>query len=249
MLSHLTVDVLEFLRNGPLGPANRPRLPAMEPAPAALFPAVPMSESLRALAVRGRVQRYPKDMLLIQEGDRSDSLYIVLSGRVKAFSTDERDREITYGTYGPGEYLGEMSLDGGPRSASVMTLEPTRCVVVTRHTLREHIAADPEFAFELLERVIRRARVLTDNARSLALLDVYSRLVKELNSRATTATATTSHDCRRVISPKPTHQELASRVGASREMISKLMKDLERGGYVVVEGRTLVIERSLPSSW
>lgn len=216
----------------------------MEPALAELFPAVPMSESLRALAVRGRVQRYAKDMLLIQEGDRSDSLYIVLSGRVKAFSTDDRDREITYGTYGPGEYLGEMSLDGGPRSASVMTLEPTRCVVVTKHTLREHISTDPEFAFELIERVIRRVRVLTDNARSLALLDVYGRLVKELNARTAVV-----GECRRVIAPRPTHQELASKVGASREMVSKLMKDLERGGYVIVEGRTLVIERNLPSSW
>ena len=214
-------------------------------APLDPFPhSVVASDSLRALARRGEVRQYRKGVVLIQEGDRSDLLYIVLSGSVKAYSIDSRDREITYGTYGPGEYLGEMSLDGGPRSASVITLLATRCAVVTRHTLREHISAHPEFAFELLERVIRRVRVLTENARGLALLDVYGRLVRLLN-----VLAVENGDGRRVIDPRPTHQDLASRVGASREMVSKLLKDLVRGGYVREEGRTLVIEITLPSSW
>ena len=202
--------------------------------------ALALPESLRGLAARGERRRYRKGMLLIQEGDRSDTLFIVLSGRVKAFSSDERDREITYGTYGPGEYLGEMSLDGGPRSASVITLEATECVVITRQTLREHIAANPEFAFELLNRVIRRARICTENARNLALLGVYGRLVKVLKELAGADS---------VIAPRPTHQELASRVGSSREMISRLMKDLERGGYVAVDGRRLLMLRPLPSNW
>jgi CRP/FNR family cyclic AMP-dependent transcriptional regulator len=163
---------------------------------------------------------------------------------VKAFSTDDRDREITYGTFGPGEYLGEMSLDGGPRSASVVTLEPTRCSVVTRQTLRDHIARDPEFAFELLERVIARVRTLTENARSLALFDVYGRLVRALNGLAQPLP-----DGRRGLSARITHQELANRVGASREMISKLMKDLARGGYIAVELRRIVIVKPLPASW
>ena len=203
-----------------------------------------MSELLRGLALRGETRHYRTGTLLIQEGDRGDALYIVLSGRVKAFSTDHREREITYGTYGPGEYLGEMSLDGGPRSASVITLEATRCAVVTRHTLREYIVARPDFAFELLERMIRRVRVLTDNVRGMALLDVYPRLVKVLNGLATEAA-----QGQRVIVPRPTHQDLAGRVGASREMISKLMKDLERGGYVVSVGKTLAIQRPLPADW
>ena len=207
-------------------------------------PFAALTEPLRLLAQRGEVRRYRKGTLLIQEGDQGDTLFIILAGRLRAYSSGDKAREITYGTYGPGEYLGEMSLDGGPRSASVITLETTRCAVVTRHTLREHIAAHPDFAFELLERVIRRARVLTENARGLALLDVYGRLVRVLNRLAVEGT-----DGRRVIAPRPTHQELASRAGASREMISKLMKDLVRGGYVREEGRTLVIERTLPSSW
>jgi CRP/FNR family cyclic AMP-dependent transcriptional regulator len=206
--------------------------------------AAPMSDALRVLARRGELRRYRKGVLLIQEGDRGDTLYIVLSGSVKAFSIDDRDREITYGTYGPGEYLGEMSLDGGPRSASVITLEATQCAVVTRQTLREHIAADPQFAFELLERVIRRVRVLTENARGLALLDVYGRLVRVLNSLALPLP-----DGRHAVPVRLTHQDLANRVGASREMVSKLMKDLARGGYVATESGRFVVLKPLPASW
>lgn len=201
-------------------------------------------ESLRALLDRSETRRYRKGMLLIQEGDLGDTLFIVLSGRVKSFSTDERDREIVYGVYGPGEYLGEMSLDGGPRSASVATLEATVCAVVTRKTLRDHIAAHPDFAFELLARVIRRARLATQSARSMALLDVYGRLAALLGELSQA-----QPDGSRAIADRPTHAALASRVGCSREMVSRLMKDLERGGYLARVGRTLVMPRPLPARW
>ncbi|MBS0444709.1 MAG: Crp/Fnr family transcriptional regulator [Proteobacteria bacterium] len=205
---------------------------------------VPMSAGLRALARKGELRRYRKGTLLIQEGDHGDQLYILLTGSVKAYSTDERDREITYGTLAPGDYFGEMSLDGGPRSASVITLEATRCSVVSREILREHIANDAQFAFELLERVIARVRALTDNARSLALLGVYPRLVKLLNTQAQELP-----DGRRALPARLTHQALANHVGASREMVSRLMKDLARGGYVAVEQHRIVLVRPLPTSW
>ena len=211
------------------------------------LPTDPLTElpaPLRTLASRGEPRRYRKGTLLIQEGDQGDTLFIILSGRVKAFSTDERDREIVYGVYGPGEYLGEMSLDGGPRSASVITLEATVCVVITRHTLREHIAANPEFAFELLGRVIRRARLATQSARSMALLDVYGRVVGLLNELSVA-----QPDGARLIADRLTHQQIASRVGCSREMVSRLMKDLESGGYLAVAGRQMRLLRKLPSRW
>ena len=111
----------------------------MDAATRATVDPLPVPDALRGLAERGQPRRYRKGTLLIQEGDHGDTQFIVMSGRVKAFSIDDRDREIVYGVYGPGEYLGEMSLDGGPRSASVITLEPTVCVVITRQTLREHV--------------------------------------------------------------------------------------------------------------
>ena len=217
----------------------------MEPSPP--LPADPLTHrpaALRTLASRGVPHRYRKGTVLIQEGDHGDTLFIILTGRVKTFSTDERDREIVYGVYGPGEYLGEMSLDGGPRSASVITLEPTACVVITRQTLRDHIAANPEFAFELLSRVIHRARLATQSARSMALLDVYGRLVRLLEELAVVQA-----DGARFIAPRLTHHDMANRVGCSREMVSRLLKDLERGGYVSMGSNSINLLRNLPPRW
>ena len=181
--------------------------------------------ALRALAARGQPRRYRKGTLLIEEGDQGDTLFIIVSGRVKAFSTGERDREIVYGVYGPGAYFGEMSLDGGPRSASVITLEPTVGVAITRASLQAHIAANPAFAFELISRVIHRARMATQSARSMALLDVYGRVVQLLDELALP-----QPDGTRLIAERLTQLDIANRVGCSREMVSRLMKDLERGG-------------------
>ncbi len=213
-------------------------VPASPPGPDAL------PSPLRSLAARGLPRKYPKGMLLIQEGDQGDTLFIIVSGRVKAFSSDDRDREIVYGIYGPGDYFGEMSLDGGPRSASVMTLEPTRAVVITRVTLLAHIAANPEFALELLSRVIHRARVATRSARSMALLDVYGRVVQLLDSLAEPQA-----DGTRLIAERLTHADIANRVGCSREMVSRLLKGLERGGYIEPVGKSIRMRRKLPSNW
>jgi CRP/FNR family transcriptional regulator, cyclic AMP receptor protein len=215
---------------------------SVPPAPAVEAPA--LSESLRALAARGESRRYRKGTLLIQEGDFGDTMFVVLSGRVKAFSSDEREREIVYGVYGPGETLGEMSLDGGPRSASVITLEPSVCAVITRQRLREHIAANPEFALELLSQVIRRARFATQSARNMAMLDVYGRVAQTLNEVARPVALGS-----RAVAPRLTHQEIASRVGSSREMVSRILKDLVSGGYLVITADEMEICRPLPARW
>jgi len=204
-----------------------------------------MSEGLRLLAARGDVRRYRKGALLIEEGDLGDTLYIILAGRLRVFSSSAtNDREITYGVYGAGEYVGEMSLDGGPRSASVITVEPTTCAVVARHTLRLHIAQHPEFAFELLGKVIRRARAATLSAKQLALNDVYGRLRQMLDSMAMPQT-----DGTRLIEERLTHQEMANRLGCSREMVSRVMKDLQTGGYLSSAPRPMAVLRELPARW
>lgn len=203
-----------------------------------------MSASLRTLARRGEIRRYRKNTLLIQEGDQGDTLYLILSGRLRSFSVGERGREITYGVYGPGEYLGEMSLDGGPRSASVVTLEASVCAVLTRTTLERHIAEHPTFAFELIGKVIRRARAATISAKQLALNDVYGRLVLLLNSLATAQT-----DGTRLVGERLTQQEMANRLGCSREMVSRLMKDLAQGGYIDAQGPRMILLRALPGRW
>lgn len=216
-----------------------------DPLPAAADePFAMLSESLRALARRGEVRRYRKNTLLIEEGDHGDTLYLILSGRLRSYASGDKGREITYGIYGPGEYLGEMSLDGGPRSANVATLEASTCVVITRSTLQRHIAEHPEFAFELIAKLIRRARAATLSAKQLALNDVYGRLVQVLN-----ALAVEQPDGTRRIDERLTHQELANRLGCSREMVSRLTKDLEQGGYVRSEAGHWRLLRALPARW
>ncbi|NJK42719.1 MAG: cyclic nucleotide-binding domain-containing protein, partial [Aquincola sp.] len=160
-------------------------------------------------------------------------------------ASDERGREVVYGVYGPGDYFGEMSLDGGPRSASVIADSACTCAVLTRQTLREHIKAEPEFAFELLARVIRRARLATQSARSMALLDVYGRVVQLLESEASSDAGGG-----RVIVQRLTHAEIAARVGCSREMVSRLLKDLDTGGFIAVgPGQTIRLSKGLPRRW
>jgi CRP/FNR family transcriptional regulator, cyclic AMP receptor protein len=203
-----------------------------------------MSDALAELAGRGEVRRYRKGTLLIQEGDQGDTIFIILSGRLRAFSAGDNDREITYGVYGTGEYLGELSLDGGPRSASVITLEASSCSVVGRRTLERFIAERPEFAFELLAKVIRRARSATHSARQLALNDVYGRLRALLQG-----VAQPQADGTQRVVDRLTHQEMANRLGCSREMVSRLMKDLERGGYLQVQDSQFVLVKPLPQRW
>ena len=212
------------------------------PTAADLLGALP--EALRTLAARGVQRSYRKGTLIIEEGSQGDTLYLLLRGQVKAFSSDARGREVTYGVYGAGDYFGEMSLDGGPRSASIIAESACVCVVLTRQSLREHIAAEPEFAFELIGRVIRRARLATQSARSMALLDVYGRVVQLLESLAVVQA-----DGTRVIAERLTHAEIAARVGCSREMVSRLMKDLTQGGFVTADRICIALRGTLPRGW
>jgi CRP/FNR family transcriptional regulator, cyclic AMP receptor protein len=203
-----------------------------------------MSDSLRSLAQRGEIKRLRKGVQIISEGDVGDTLYIVLTGSLRAFAVGPDEREVTYATYGPGEYVGEMGLDGGPRSANVETLQTTLVAVVRRDTLQRHLDSEPQFAFELLTKVIRRARAATLGLKQIALNDVYGRL-KALLENLTEAQA----DGSRVADPAPSHKEMSQTLGCGREMISRVMKDLERGGYVEVGRRRVVLKKPLPAKW
>ena len=221
--------------------------PALAPVPSRSAPADPFAplaeETLRAIAATGVVRHFPKNAVLINEGEQGDSLFILLAGKVKVFASNEAGKEFIIDFHGPGEYVGEMSLDGAPRSASVMTVEPTSCAVVSRANFREFILAHPDFALHLIEKLIERVRRTTENVKSLALSDVYGRLVRLLHALAQ------ERDGRQVIPEKLTQQDIAERVGASRDMISRLMKDLVAGGYLAVEDRTITIVKRLPPAW
>lgn len=210
-----------------------------------------MSPSLRRLAARGVVRRFRRGTQFITEGDHGDTLFIVLEGRLKAFSEDADGREVRYAEYGPGDYVGEMSLDGGPRAASVATLTPCQVAMVTRPTLQAHLAAEPEFAFELLAKVIRRARAATVGLREIAFNDVYGRLKRRIDALAEPAAAApVAGPAGRHIAEPPSHAALAASIGCTRSMVSRVLKDLERGGWLVVQpGGGWWLPRELPAKW
>ena len=198
---------------------------------------------LRAVASRGGVRTFSAHAVLVTEDDRSDALFVILSGRVKAYGSAEDGREVVYGTQGAGEYFGEMTLDGGPRSASVMTLEPTTCAVVPGVEVRGFLAQNPDFALHLVKKLIGLARASTEHVKSLALDDVYGRVTKLLRALAR------EEDGVLVVPDKLTQQDIAQRVGSSREMVSRVFKPLTEGGYIELRGGRIVLLRKLPARW
>jgi CRP/FNR family cyclic AMP-dependent transcriptional regulator len=218
---------------------------------------LPIAESLKAvplfsglsqpeiatLAEGAVVRTFPKNTIVVTEGERSDSLYVILSGRVKVFVSDEHGKDVVLRVEGPGEYFGELALDEGPRTASVATLEPCKMAVIANDVVRGLLASHPDAALQLIRGLIGRMRYLTENLKDLALLDVYGRVAKLLLELATDA------DGRLVIDQRLTQQDIADRVSASREMVSRILKDLTTGGYIATEGGKIVIQRRPPRAW
>ncbi len=200
-------------------------------------------ELLRAIAQRGGVRSWPANVVLVSEDDRSDALYILLAGRVKAYGADADGREVVYGTLGAGEYFGELTLDGGPRSASVMTLAPTTCAVVPGVEVRGLLASQPDFALHLVMKLIGLLRASTAQVKSLALEDVYGRIARLLRQLAR------DEDGVLVVPDKLTQQDIAERVGSSREMVSRILKPLQEGGYVELRGGRIALLKKLPARW
>jgi len=200
----------------------------------------PLLEAIEKVAT---TRAFPKNAIIVNEGDETDSLYVIISGRARVYVSNPQGREVQLNVMGPGEYFGEITLDGGPRSASVMAAQECRCAVVKRSELLTLVEKEPHFALHMVRKLASRVRDLTENVRSLALMDVYGRVARLLLELAE------QRDGRLCIDEPLTHKDIASRVGASREMISRIFSDLSDGGYIRKEDRLLVIARKPPPRW
>ena len=198
-------------------------------------------EELAAISRSAVARSYPERTVIVTEGDASDSLFVILEGRCRAYVSDENGREAILSDMGPGEYFGEVAMDEGPRSASVVTLEPTKLLVVPADRFRAFLAENPDFAFHFIRKLLHRIRELTHNVGGLALLDAYGRVARLLLESAR------DEDGRQVVAERMTQSEIASRVGCSREMVSRTFKDLVQGGYIAVEKERIVILRKPPA--
>jgi CRP/FNR family cyclic AMP-dependent transcriptional regulator len=169
--------------------------------------------------------------VLISQGDLSDSLFVLLSGRLKVCLIGVNGREILLDFLEPSSAFGELSLlDGQPRSASVITVEPCRLAVLPRQHFLDCLEKHPSIAIVLLKTLVKRSRGLVDRIGDLALLDVYGRVSNILHAQAKE-----NEDGHLTLTI--THQEIANLVGASREMITRILNDLKKGGYITIESR------------
>ena len=176
---------------------------------------------LRQLAASGLIRHFPKGSLIIRENDPGHSLFVLLAGKVKVYVSNAKGRQMTLNHYGPVNYVGEMALDGQPRSASVCAQEPTVCSEVSWDKLLAAIRSNPDIAVRMLLNLIERNRSTTGNLKNLALMDVYGRVARLLRELEYVQERGAWWSRERL-----TQQEIASRVGASRDMVSRILKDL-----------------------
>ena len=199
---------------------------------------------LQDLAKQGQVRHYRKNTLLIDAGDAGQAIYLVLSGRLREFamSSDSRPREITLAVLGPGQLVGAMALDGGPHCASVLTLSPVSCAVVSREAALAVLRHNPVLAMDLLQLAWHRVRLATETTRLALFSDAYSRLSALLQRQNAPGHALAAHPM--------THAQMAQQIGCSREMVSRILKELVVGGYVVREtDKVYRVCKRLPLRW
>jgi CRP/FNR family transcriptional regulator, cyclic AMP receptor protein len=209
--------------------------------PKAVSAAVP--DALDALIRDGVLRRYKKHAMIISEGDVGTSLFILIEGAVRIYSQDEHGRELNFGLLEPRTIFGEMALEGGTRTASVESVSPCLCAEVPYALLKRRLAENPDFAFLLISTLIGRSRSATESAKNLALKTVYQRVVELLDKESV------QEDGVRFLPRKTSQQELANLVGASRDMISKILKDLTIGRYIETSDKRITILKTLPNRW
>ena len=207
-----------------------------------LFNELP-EEEIEFLANQAAVRKYRKHAVIISIDDETDAIYIIQSGRVRVFCDNDQGRQMTLNFHGPGGHFGELAaMCDAPRIANVEAVEPTTTLVLPSSVFLQVLERQPAFGIRLARLFAQWVRLMSINITDLALLDVYGRVTRLLLRLAH------EQDGQRVIDGM-THQELANQVGASREMVSRILGDLKTGNYIETEGRTIILKRDLPSGW
>jgi CRP/FNR family cyclic AMP-dependent transcriptional regulator len=207
-----------------------------------LFSGLP-NEALAEIEQHGSVKSYKKNTIVINQDDETYSLYVILSGSVKVFVSGEDGREAVLNHQQAGDYFGDLALiDKQPRVASVMTTEPSKFMIISREDFLACLSKNPEIAVNLIKPMTSRIRMLAKNVSSLALLDVYGRVARILLEQA-------EQQGDVLVTDKLTQQEIADMVGASRAMVSRILKDLKEGGYISIDKKRITIHQKLPSHW
>jgi CRP/FNR family cyclic AMP-dependent transcriptional regulator len=204
-----------------------------------LFSTIP-EEQLGAVASMVTRRSVSRSTMIMSAGDSTDSLYIVLAGRLKVMMSDAEGKEVILTILGPGEFFGEMGLiDEAPRSASVIAIEPCELLTISKRDFKKCLADNFELTMALMRGLVRRLREADRKIGSLALLDVYGRVARLLLDMAETVNG------EKIVTKRLPKQDIAKMIGASREMVSRVMKDLQMGGYIEMRGSNIVLRESI----
>jgi CRP/FNR family cyclic AMP-dependent transcriptional regulator len=199
-------------------------------------------EELRAAAQLFTVRRYPKGAILVTEGDRLDVFSIVLSGRVKFFWQDETGRQVDIAIVGPGEDFAAQTMGGEPMLTSVIALEDLRLASIPLAEFERLLLRHPQLAIAYIKRVVALFRNSMSGRKSFAMEDVYGRVTQLLLGCAVEADG-------KLVTERLTHAEIGQRVGATREMVGRVLRDLARGGYIEADGGRFTVLRRPPRRW
>jgi len=201
-------------------------------------------EQLQLLAKQSREIAFRKHAILMTEGDVGESMYVMLTGLAKVYVSDEDGKELVLYELGPGEVIGDIALlDDEPRSASVSTLEKSSALMIGKAAFLDCLRESPEMGINIIRSLTRRLRRATLGSRSLALDNVYRRLADRLQE------LTSMEDEVPVVDKKYSHQELGNMIGASREMVGKIMAELVKGEYIALRDGRITLLRKLPKNW
>lgn len=201
-------------------------------------------ETLHWLARQAVTRLYEANQAIVYQNEPGTALYIILSGRVKVVLHGEEGKEVILATLARGEFFGEMAVvDGLPRSASVIAMEPTLLLIVTREVFLTLIQRSPELALSFIRELSRRLRLADAKIESLALMDVYGRVARVLREIAEREGRV--EEGRIVVEKRPTQQEIAAMAGTSRETVNRILNDFIRSGYISIEGKRLIIHELL----
>ena len=197
-------------------------------------------EELEAIARVSVLKNCPKDTLILIEDEEGDALFIIREGKVKVTSFSETGKEVIFSILGVGDFFGDMSLlDGKPRSASVISLEESSVYILRRADFHRIIEKHPNIALKLLKELTSRLRKADERIESLALLDVRGRVAGILLQLAEESGKKTPEGI--VIRSRPTHQDLANMVGTTRETVTRILKQMENGNYIILSGKDVTI--------
>jgi CRP/FNR family cyclic AMP-dependent transcriptional regulator len=208
-----------------------------------VIPVKQSDELLAELAKLGDTRTWEPGTTVVTEGDEADCMYIIHTGELRAVVAGDGGRTVELNTLRAGEFFGELMLSGERRVASVEVTVRAQLTRVTRSEFERMLAARPDLAFHLIQRLVQRVRTLTHTASQLASADVYSRLVGLFDALAV------DDQGQRVVPGPLTQARIAERLGASKAMVNRLLKDLTLGGYIEVSPERIVLLRKLPPKW